>query len=247
MSAGQSRGVRIALFRFGSCDKIQENGCVSSTAPQGASGDEASCSRMPRTVSKKFAATFRAPREDVHAPPSAVPERALASDTLIRIDLDRQRLELHVRGRLDRTYPVSTAANGPGEQEGSECTPRGVHVVRAKIGAGAAPGTVFVGRRPTGERYTATLGAATPGRDWILTRILWLSGTEPGRNRLGRVDTMRRYIYIHGCPDDVDITSPGSHGCIRMRNDDVIALFDRVEPGTRVVIETQSPGRGAAD
>ena len=81
----------------------------------------------------------------------------------------------------------------------------------------------------------------TPARDWILTRILWLSGTEPGRNRLGGVDTMRRYIYIHGCPDDVDMTTPGSHGCIRMRNDDVIELFDRVEVGTTVVIETRAP------
>ena len=86
-------------------------------------------------------------------------------------------------------------------------------------------------RRPQthGQRYTPALGAAHPDRDWILTRILWLSGAEPGRNRLGSVDTMRRYIYIHGCPDEVDIATPGSHGCIRMRNDDVINLFDRVE------------------
>ena len=114
-------------------------------------------------------------------------------------------------------------------------------MIRARIGAGAAPGAVFVGRRPTGERYTPELGAAHPDRDWILTRILWLSGIEPGRNRLGCVDTMRRYIYIHGCPDEVDITTPGSHGCIRMRNDDVIDLFDRVEAGTRVVIEARAP------
>ena len=162
-----------------------------------------------------------------------------ASDTFVRIDLDRQRLDLHVGGELCRSWPVSTAANGPGEREGSECTPRGNHVIRAKIGAGAAPGAVFVARRPTGERYTPALGAAHPERDWILTRILWLSGTEPGRNRLGGVDTMRRYIYIHGCPDEVDITTPGSHGCIRMRNGDVIDLFDRVEVGTRVAIEAE--------
>ena len=165
----------------------------------------------------------------------------------MRVDLDRQCLELRVQGEVRRTWPVSTAANGPGELEGSECTPRGIHVIRARIGAGAVPGTVFVGRRPTGERYTPALGAAHPDRDWILTRILWLSGTEPGRNRLGRVDTMRRYIYIHGCPDDVDMTTPGSHGCIRMRNDDVIDLFDRVEVGTRVAIEARGPNGGAAD
>ena len=183
----------------------------------------------------------RVPSATEDPEPPAGPRRIAVSDTLVRIDLDRQRLELHVDGRVRRTWPVSTAANGPGEQEGSECTPRGRHVIRAMIGAGAAPGTVFVGRRPTGERYTPALGAAHPDRDWILTRILWLSGTEPGRNRLGRVDTMRRYIYIHGCPDDVDMTVPGSHGCIRMRNDDVIDLFDQVEVGTKVVVVTRVP------
>ena len=202
---------------------------------------------MPRKTSKKFAAAFRAPPRAASPESSSPPYRAAASDTLVRIDLDRQRLELRVPGEVRRTWPVSTAANGPGELEGSECTPRGRHVIRAKIGAGAAPGSVFVGRRLTGERYTPELGAAHPGRDWILTRILWLSGTEPGRNRLGRVDTMRRYIYIHGCPDDADMTVPGSHGCIRMRNDDVIDLFDRVEAGTRVVIEAQAPRQDAPE
>ena len=198
---------------------------------------------MPRKTSKKFAAAFRASSATESPEPSAGPRRTAVPDTLVRIDLDLQRLELHVDGRVRRTWPVSTAANGPGELEGSECTPRGRHVIRAMIGAGAAPGAVFVARRPTGERYTPALGAAHPGRDWILTRLLWLSGTEPGRNRLGRVDTMRRYIYIHGCPDDADMTIPGSHGCIRMRNDDVIDLFDRVEVGTRVVIDALAPGQ----
>ncbi len=204
---------------------------------------------MTRRTSKKFAAAFRAShRTEVPERASAArgpggperasaPRRSAAADSLVRIDLARQCLELRVRGAVRKTWPVSTAANGPGEREGSECTPRGGHVIRALIGAGAAPGTVFVGRRPTGECYTPVLGAAHPGRDWILTRILWLSGTEPGRNRLGPVDTMRRYIYIHGCPDDTDMTAPGSRGCIRMRNDDVIDLFDRVAAGTRVVID----------
>ena len=179
------------------------------------------------------------PEPSPAAGPSSAPgpDCADAPDTLVHVDLARQRLELRVRGETCRTWPVSTAANGPGERQGSECTPRGRHVIRARIGAGAPSGAVFVARRPTGERYTPALGAAHPGRDWILTRILWLSGTEPGRNRLGDVDTMRRYIYIHGCPDDADITIPGSHGCIRMRNADVIDLFDRVEAGTPVVIE----------
>ena len=223
---------------------------------------------MHRKVSKKFASVFRTVSgsegaANPHGPErpwgrgaraskpvvaqTQVREHADTPDTFVRIDLDRQCLELRGRGEVHGTYPVSTAANGPGEQEGSECTPRGRHVIRARIGAGAAPGTVFVGRRPTGERYTPALGVAYPDRDWILTRILWLSGTEPGRNRLGRVDTMRRYIYIHGCPDDVDITTPGSHGCIRMRNADVIDLFDRVEAGTTVVIEAQASESGAMD
>jgi lipoprotein-anchoring transpeptidase ErfK/SrfK len=131
---------------------------------------------------------------------------------------------------------VSTAANGPGELGGSYCTPRGRHIIRAKIGAGQPENTVFVRRRPTGEIYTPELGEAFPKRDWILTRILWLSGCEPGFNRLGDVDTMRRFIYIHGSPDGVEMGVPGSHGCVRMRNSDMIDLFDRVEPGTSVEI-----------
>lgn len=154
----------------------------------------------------------------------------------IEVDLGAQRLTLREGPREIATFPVSTAARGAGERVGSLCTPRGRHRVRAKIGAGAAPGTVFVGRRPTGERWSPALAAADPARDFILTRILWLSGCERGRNRLGEVDTMRRYIYIHGAPDDAPIGEPASHGCIRMRNADVIALFDAVPVGTPVEI-----------
>ena len=139
-------------------------------------------------------------------------------------------------GKELRRYSVSTSRNGAGELEGSFCTPRGVHVVRAKVGAGQPFNTVFRGRRPTGEIWTAELGERFPGRDWILTRILWLSGCEIGRNRLGKVDTMRRYIYIHGSPDTVPMGKPGSIGCIRMRNHDIVELFDRVPPGAAVNI-----------
>ena len=131
---------------------------------------------------------------------------------------------------------VSTAANGPGERRGSYCTPRGRHVVRAKIGSGAAFNTVFVGRRPTGEMWSPELAEAFPRRDWILTRILWLCGREPGFNRFGEVDTMRRYIYIHGSPDNVAMGVPGSIGCVRMRNYEIVDLFDRVPAGTTVEI-----------
>jgi L,D-transpeptidase YbiS len=155
----------------------------------------------------------------------------------IRISISAQTLELRDdTGRIVRAYAVSTAANGPGERRGSHCTPRGRHIVRAKIGAGAAPNAVFVGRRPTGEVWSAELAAQHPGRDWILTRILWLSGCEPGYNRLGEVDTMRRYIYIHGSPDPVAMGTPGSIGCVRMRNADIVELFDLVPPRTPVEI-----------
>jgi hypothetical protein len=131
---------------------------------------------------------------------------------------------------------VSTALNGAGEEEGSGCTPRGWHLIRAAIGEGQPVNTVYVGRRPTGEIYHRELSQIHPARDWILTRILWLSGLEPGRNRLGNVDTMRRYIYIHGCPDTEPMGEPRSHGCIRMHNTDLLALFDRVKPGLKVWI-----------
>jgi len=155
----------------------------------------------------------------------------------ISIRIPTQKLDLlDNTGKLLRCYSVSTAANGVGELSGSYCTPRGKHIIRAKIGAGQPENTVFVGRRPTGEIYTPELGAKFPERDWILTRILWLSGCEVGFNRLGDNDTMHRYIYIHGTPDSVPLGIPDSHGCIRMNNADLIELFDIVPAGTAVEI-----------
>lgn len=139
-------------------------------------------------------------------------------------------------GTLLCAYPISTALAGVGEVFGSFQTPRGQHIIRAKIGAGLPENTVFVRRRPTGEIWTPELGQQYPGRDWILTRILWLSGCLPGFNRLGCVDTMRRYIYIHGSPDLAEMGVPGSHGCVRMRNADIVDLFDRVPCYTAVDI-----------
>lgn len=155
----------------------------------------------------------------------------------IEISIPAQTLALlSDAGKELRRYPVSTSRNGPGEQWGSLCTPRGHHLIRARIGAGQPLNTVFVGRRPTGEIYTAELGERFPGRDWILSRLLWLSGCELGVNRLGKVDTMRRCIYIHGSPDSSEMGKPGSHGCIRMRNTDIVELFDLVPRGTAVNI-----------
>ena len=154
----------------------------------------------------------------------------------IEIDPATQELRLLDGGKVLKRYAVSTAKRGLGEKNGSFCTPRGRHIVRAKIGAGQPQGTVFVRRRPTGEIWTPELHAKYPGRDWILTRILWLSGREPGKNRLGDVDTMRRYIYVHGSPETAEMGKPGSIGCIRMRNADIVELFELVPPYTEVEI-----------
>lgn len=159
---------------------------------------------------------------------------------LIRVSIAEQRFQLVEDGKVVMDVSVSTAKNGPGEVAGSECTPRGLHYIRAKIGAGCPENTVFVGRRPTGEVYQPEIRAQFPKRDWILTRILWLCGLEPGHNRLGNVDTMRRYVYIHGSPEDDPMGVPSSHGCIKMRNQDVMVLFDRVKVGTQVHIVEQA-------
>ena len=149
----------------------------------------------------------------------------------IVIDIAKQQLTFG-----GRTYSVSTSKHGVGEKNGSFCTPRGRHIVRAKIGSGQPVNSVFVRRRPTGEIWSPALHAQYPGRDWMLTRILWLSGCEVGKNRLGDVDTMRRYIYLHGSPDAAEMGKPGSIGCVRMRNQDIVELFERVPPYTSVII-----------
>jgi hypothetical protein len=155
----------------------------------------------------------------------------------LALDIPTQWMQLYDdRDVLIRRYRVSTARNGSGEQRGSFRTPRGRHVIRARIGVGVPANTVFVRRRPTGECWSPELAASHPGRDWILTRILWLSGCEPGFNRLGEVDTMRRFIYLHGSPDTAEMGVPGSIGCVRMRNRDIIELFELVPAGTPVDI-----------
>jgi len=155
---------------------------------------------------------------------------------VLHIHIPNQRLNLIDNGIILKSYPVSTARNGPGEKENSGCTPRGWHYVRAKIGSGLPPGSVLVGRRPTGEIYSARLALEYPERDWILSRILWLCGLEMGFNRLGKVDTFRRYIYIHGSPEHLIDGTPASCGCIRMRNAEIIELFDLIQAGTKVLI-----------
>lgn len=160
----------------------------------------------------------------------------LPASRVIDISIAEQRLRLLDDSVVQADYAVSTAAKGAGQMKGSECTPLGWHRIRAKIGAAMPIHSVFIGRRPTGEIYSPQLAAAQPQRDWILSRILWLGGLEPGFNRYGDVDSGWRYIYIHGTPDELMDGEPKSHGCIRMHNADVIALFDRVEAGCRVWI-----------
>jgi lipoprotein-anchoring transpeptidase ErfK/SrfK len=156
----------------------------------------------------------------------------------IEIKIDSQYLDVINNSRVKiKSYQISSAKNGVGQNRGSFCTPLGKHIIRAKIGEGQPVNTVFIRRRPTGEIYSPSLGEKYPDRDWILTRILWLSGCEPGFNRLGTVDTMRRFIYIHGSPDSIDIGRPGSIGCIRMLNTDLLELFDLTDVGTEVNIK----------
>lgn len=158
-------------------------------------------------------------------------------DHELLVDIPTQTLYHFEGGKLAKKYLVSTAKNGAGELLGSEKTPRGWHVIRAKIGKKEPINTIFVGRRPTGEIYSSDLGASHPGRDWILTRIMWLSGLEIGKNRFGNCDTMKRYIYIHGSPDSKKMGIPSSKGCINMHNEDLIELFAEVPVGTKVLIK----------
>jgi L,D-transpeptidase YbiS len=158
------------------------------------------------------------------------------SELSLVVDVQSQQLKCLLRDTIQHCYTIATALKGVGEENGSECTPRGWHDIHQKIGANAAIGTVFVGRSPTGQIYSRDLAQANPHRDWIITRILWLGGLEPGKNRDGTVDTLRRYIYIHGCPDEIPLGTPSSHGCVRMHSADIIDLFDRVDVGTKVLI-----------
>lgn len=170
---------------------------------------------------------------------TALPEEKDESSAFIEVSISDQLLRLTKGGRT-RLFPVSTALNGPGQAEGSGCTPLGWHRIVATIGDKLPINSVFVGRRCTHEIYSPELARAHPERDWILTRILWLQGLEWGRNRGGQLDSMRRYIYIHGTPDSEPMREPRSHGCIRMTNSDVVDLFDEVSTGTRVWIQTDS-------
>ncbi len=167
-----------------------------------------------------------------------VPSLSRSGKSQVIIRLAAQTLTWHGADGEQLEWPVSTALNGPGEAQDSGCTPRGRHYVRAMIGDDAPPGTVFVARRPTGESWSTELARQYPQRDWILSRIIWLCGLEKGINRGPGVDTFRRFIYIHGTPDTEPMGIARSHGCVRMRNQDVIELYERLSPGSLVTIES---------
>jgi lipoprotein-anchoring transpeptidase ErfK/SrfK len=158
----------------------------------------------------------------------------------LHVSIAEQRLYAFSQRQWRATYTVSTALSGPGEQNGSGCTPRGLHYIRAKIGTGLPAMAVLRGRRWSGEVWSPALDQAYPQRDWILSRILWLSGCELGRNRLGQSDTFRRYIYIHGTAEESRLGQAHSHGCIRMANQDIIELYDRLADACLVQISEQA-------
>lgn len=158
-------------------------------------------------------------------------------DKYIVIDTATQTMICYQQNDVLKTYLVSTGKNGLGEEENSECTPRGWHAVYAIHGQHYPEDAVFVSRKWTGEIYSPALAKIYPDRDWIVTRIIQLDGLEPGRNQGGRVDTLNRYIYIHGTPNNNCLGSPGSRGCIRMANADVIELAEWVSVGTRVCVQ----------
>ena len=145
---------------------------------------------------------------------------------MITINISEQSLEYK-----GKAYSISTAINGTGEIEGSYCTPTGKFKIAEKIGSNLELGSVLVEREPTGEIYNTNLAKKNPDRDWILTRILWLDGIE-----LHNQNTKNRFIYIHGSPDETQMGMPGSKGCIRMHNYDVIELFESIKSGENVII-----------
>lgn len=156
----------------------------------------------------------------------------MAPARLALVDARQQRLRVFEEGREVYRCPVSTAAAGQGCREGSGCTPWGWHRVASVLGQGAEVGSRFVSREPTGEIW----GGESVAGDWILSRILWLEGLEPGVNRGAGIDSFERYIYIHGTNQEDLLGTPASHGCVRVSNASAVALADLLRVGDAVFI-----------
>ncbi len=155
---------------------------------------------------------------------------------VIVVDISRQLLSLYQDDKCLHSWPVSTSARGSGNRMDSLQTPLGAHRIAEKIGADSPANTIFKGRQDCGELANITQRPEPTGEDLITSRILWLKGIEPGKNLDGDVDSQQRYIYIHGTAEEGLIGQAVSHGCIRMRNADVIELFALVDPETLVYI-----------
>jgi lipoprotein-anchoring transpeptidase ErfK/SrfK len=161
----------------------------------------------------------------------------LLDKATIVVDISEQKLYLYEgnevhEDKMMKSYPVSTSKYGIGNQSGSGRTPLGLHYIKNKIGEGAPKGTIFKARQNMGKiaKINGEVG------DLVTTRIMWLKGLESGKNKGRRIDSYKRYIYIHGTAEENKIGEPASHGCVRMYNSDVIDLFDRIKEGTRVEI-----------
>ena len=159
---------------------------------------------------------------------------------MLLINIHQQRLYQIRNKKLLQSYAISSAANGTGNQDGSGKTPLGTHYIREKFGDGAPLGSQFKARKLTGHQPKIL---TTPGErsasDNITSRILWLSGLEPGNNQGDGVDSYQRYIYIHGTDEESRLGTPASHGCIRMANQDIINLYSAVDTSTLVYIYQQ--------
>lgn len=155
---------------------------------------------------------------------------------VVIVDVSEQQLSLYREGRRVGDWPVSTSQYGVGNQQNSLRTPLGVHRVARMIGADAPVGTLFEARRNTGRTVTILKDDRPADGDYVTTRILWLEGLEPGVNKGAGIDSFQRYIYIHGTAEEGRIGRPASHGCVRMGNQAVIELFDRIQEGTLVEI-----------
>ncbi|MFI0399922.1 MAG: L,D-transpeptidase family protein [Thiolinea sp.] len=160
-----------------------------------------------------------------------------SAQQVVLIDVTKQELLLIENNQIAGRWIISTAEAGIGSRKGSNQTPLGVHRLAQKIGDGAQLGTVFKARQNTGRvAKILTAPGARSGEDNVTTRVMWLDGLEPGLNKGGAVDSYQRFIYIHGTDEEGRLGAPASHGCIRMRNQDVVDLYDRVREDTLVVI-----------
>lgn len=157
-------------------------------------------------------------------------------NTYIYVGIKRQKLYLIQNGKLIHEFEVSTAKNGAGCEKGSQKTPIGLHEIRRKIGDNVPLAGQFNFKKHNGEIADINLSDSPTEEDYILTRILTLRGLEEGINKGEGIDSYERAIYIHGTADEGLIGKPASHGCVRMKNEEIIKLYDLIEENTKVVM-----------